>query len=414
MYRFDTTGQMTMLDLDTAERGGAPPKRRPGKPDSELVSIPYFHLDLLSSPVDLFGQRHWELRSPWREGKRPLNTGAAPRRPIRVSLSGILEAYPSLKYYLSKTACLGILRRAFERGKDLPKMLARALKIQAGLMKPDSQPTDLKAFHVNQRNEGIDLDGVSGALMATTNMQMQTFVTQPNGAAEGFDGYNGVMAFAANQRDEVRDLRDVAGALGAPCGMVLIAGTGSICFGRDAAGKTARSGGYGHKIDDEGSGYALGRDALAAVVRAQDGRGPRTLLTDLVFAQLKVVDVGGLVQFTYDPQTDKKQIAALAPLVARAYEAGDEAAKAVVEKACRELALLVEPVARALHMEDGVLALTGSILLRDKAVREGTAALLRMRFPGMRLAEPKSDAAAGAALLALETLNTEKGENKNA
>ena len=158
----------------------------------------------------------------------------------------------------------------------------------------------------------------------------------------------------------------------------------------------------------------LGRDALAAVVRAQDGRGPRTLLTDLVFAQLKVVDVGGLVQFTYDPQTDKKQIAALAPLVARAYEAGDEAAKAVVEKACRELALLVEPVARALHMEDGVLALTGSILLRDKAVREGTAALLRMRFPGMRLAEPKSDAAAGAALLALETLNTEKGENKNA
>ena len=199
MYRFDTNGQMTMLGLDTAERGGAPPKRRPGKPDSELVSIPYFHLDLLSSPVDLFGQRHWELRSPWREGKRPLNTGAAPRRPIRVSLSGILEAYPSLKYYLSKTACLGILRRAFERGKELPKMLARALKIQAGLMKSDNQPTDLKAFHVNQRNEGIDLNGVSGALMATTNMQMQTSVTQPNGAAEGFDGYNGVMAFAANQ-----------------------------------------------------------------------------------------------------------------------------------------------------------------------------------------------------------------------
>ena len=172
MYRFDANGQLMMLELEAAEGTGAPPKRRPGKPDSELVSIPYFHLDLLSSPVDLFGQRHWELRSPWREGKRPLNTGAAPRRPIRVSLSGILEAYPSLKYYLSKTACLGILRRAFERGKKLPKMLARALKIQAGLMRPDGQ---------------------------LTNMQMQTFVTQPNGAGEGFDGYNGVMAFAANQ-----------------------------------------------------------------------------------------------------------------------------------------------------------------------------------------------------------------------
>ena len=214
MYRFDTTGQMTMLDLDTAERGGAPPKRRSGKPDSELVSIPYFHLDLLSSPVDLFGQRHWEFRSPWREGKRPLNTGAAPRRPIRVSLSGILEAYPALKYYLSKTACLGILRRAFERGKDLPKMLARALKIQAGLMRPDGQ---------------------------LTNMQMQTFVTQPNGAAEGFDGYNGVMAFAANQRDEVRDLHDVAGVLGAQPGMkqqTFVAGF--------SAGAGAKAGGIGY------------------------------------------------------------------------------------------------------------------------------------------------------------------------
>ena len=214
MYRFDANGQLTMLDLDTAERGGAPPKRRPGKSDSELVSIPYFHLDLLSSPVDLFGQRHWELRSPWREGKRPLNTGAAPRRPIRVSLSGILEAYPSLKYYLSKTACLGILRRAFERGKKLPKMLARALKIQAGLMRPDGQ---------------------------LTNMQMQTFVTQPNGAAEGFDGYNGVMAFAANQRDEVRDLCDVAGALDAQPGMkqqTFVAGF--------SAGAGASAGGIGY------------------------------------------------------------------------------------------------------------------------------------------------------------------------
>ena len=214
MYRFDTNGQMTMLGLDTAERGGAPPKRRPGKSDSELVSIPYFHLDLLSSPVDLFGQRHWELRSPWREGKRPLNTGAAPRRPIRVSLSGILEAYPSLKYYLSKTACLGILRRAFERGKKLPKMLACALKIQAGLMRPDGQ---------------------------LTNMQMQTFVTQPNGAGEGFDGYNGVMAFAANQRDEVRDLHDVAGVLGAQPGMkqqTFVAGF--------SAGAGASAGGIGY------------------------------------------------------------------------------------------------------------------------------------------------------------------------
>ena len=102
-----------------------------------------------------------------------------------------------------------------------------------------------QAYHINQRDEGIDLHGVSGALMATNNMQMQTFVTQPDDAEiEGFDGYNGDLtgsvaatlgvncgmstgrngliqpiAFAANQRDEVRDLHDVAGALGAQPGM---------------------------------------------------------------------------------------------------------------------------------------------------------------------------------------------------
>lgn len=241
MYHCDTNGQMTMLETGAPEKDAESQKRRPQKQDSELVSIPYFYLDLKSEHVDLFGQRHWELRSPYRHNKRPLNTGVAPRKPIRASLSSILEAYPALKYYLSKTACIGILRRAFERGKELPKKLARALKIQAGLMKPDGKPTDLKAFHVNQRDEGIDLHGVSGALMATNNMQMQTFVTQPDEAIEGFDGYNGdltgdvaatlgvncgmstgrngVMAFAANQRDEVRDLHDVAGALGAQPGM---------------------------------------------------------------------------------------------------------------------------------------------------------------------------------------------------
>ena len=261
MYRFDTNGQMTMLGLDTAERGGAPPKRRPGKPDSELVSIPYFHLDLLSSPVDLFGQRHWELRSPWREGKRPLNTGAAPRRPIRVSLSGILEAYPSLKYYLSKTACLGILRRAFERGKDLPKMLARALKIQAGLMRPDGQ---------------------------LTNMQMQTFVTQPNGAGEGFDGYNGIMAFAANQRDEVRDLHDVAGALQAQPGIkqqTFVAGFSA------GAGASAGSIGYNESVAPTLKGSPSG-NCMPSIICLNDQGGSVMECSENVSGTLRAQEHG--------------------------------------------------------------------------------------------------------------------------
>ena len=208
---------------------------------SALNAIPFQSLDLTPGAGNLLGEFYWELISPWRGGASTLNTGVSPRDAKESSLSQILQADPPLKYYLSPKACLGILRRAFERGKELPKKLERALKIQAGLTRPDGQPTGLEAYHINQRDEGIDLHGVSGALMATTNMQMQTFVTQPDEAVEGFDGYNGdltgdvaatlgvncgmstgrngVMAFAANQRNEVRDLHDVAGALGAQPGM---------------------------------------------------------------------------------------------------------------------------------------------------------------------------------------------------
>ena len=208
---------------------------------SALNAIPFQSLDLTPGAGNLLGEFYWELISPWHGGASTLNTGVSPKDAKESSLSQILQADPPLKYYLSPKACLGILRRAFERGKELPKKLERALKIQAGLMRPDGQPTGLEAYHINQRDEGIDLHGVSGALLATTNMQMQTFVTQPDDAVDGFDGYNGdltgdvaatlgvncgmstgrngIMAFAANQRDEVRDLRDVAGALQAQPGM---------------------------------------------------------------------------------------------------------------------------------------------------------------------------------------------------
>ena len=128
----------------------------------------------------------------------------------------ILQATAPSRYSLSQTACLGILRRAACRGKSLPPLLEVALRMQAGLDPPAPISGEAKAYHINQRNEGIDLDGVSGALMATQNLQMQTFITNPSSSQNGPQTQ---IAFAANQRDEVRDLHDVAGALGAQPGM---------------------------------------------------------------------------------------------------------------------------------------------------------------------------------------------------
>lgn len=112
-------------------------------------------------------------------GSWTLNTGVSPREGRACSLSQILEDSPPRKYYLSRKACLGILRRARERGKPLPPQLEAALKAQAGLtvqLTPLDPPP--LAFHMNQRDEAIDLGEISGALMATSNMQMQTFVTE--------------------------------------------------------------------------------------------------------------------------------------------------------------------------------------------------------------------------------------------
>ncbi len=171
---------------------------------AKLAAIPFLSLDLTPGHGNLLGESYWELLSPSPIGSWTLNTGVSPREGRACSLSQILEDSPPRKYYLSRKACLGILRRARERGKPLPPQLEAALKAQAGLtvqLTPLDPPP--LAFHMNQRDEAIDLGEISGALMATSNMQMQTFVT----------------AFAANQRDEIRDLHDVAGALSAQPGM---------------------------------------------------------------------------------------------------------------------------------------------------------------------------------------------------
>lgn len=190
------------------------------------------------------------------------------------------------------------------------------------------------------------------------------------------------------------------GALGGPGGIVLIAGTGSICYGQSTDGREARSGGWGSLMDDEGGGFALGRDALAAVVRAEDGRIAPTVLHDAVFEALQVGAVRELIGKIYAPGFGKREVAALAPLVGAAAEQGDAAALQIVEKAGRELALLVRPVAEKLGLQSARIAFAGSVLQKCAPVRSAAQTQLQTLLPQLTLAEPQGDAAAGAVLLA--------------
>ena len=141
----------------------------------------------------------------------------------------------------------------------------------------------------------------------------------------------------------------VAGARDAP-GIVIISGTGSIVYGRNANGEAARAGGWGHIIGDEGSGYWIGREALAAVMRAADGRGPATGLTVEAKSHFGVSDESRLPRIVYDRELPRMSVAALGPIVQRAAEQGDAVATRILERAAEELVQGALSVATRLEM----------------------------------------------------------------
>lgn len=192
------------------------------------------------------------------------------------------------------------------------------------------------------------------------------------------------------------------GALSGEAGIALIAGTGSICFGKNGAGEYARSGGWGHLIGDEGSGYALGRDALAAVARAWDGWGEKTLLSQLLAEQMELDDQKKIISYTYGG--DKSRIAALAPLVEQAAGQDDAVALEIIRDNAVKMTGLVGAVARQLGIKAGKVAMLGGLLEHDTKLRETFVAEMGGQYPALVCTEPEQDAAAGALMLAKEML----------
>lgn len=196
-----------------------------------------------------------------------------------------------------------------------------------------------------------------------------------------------------------------AALYGAHCqgkGIILIAGTGSVCYGMDGKGGEARTGGWGYLIDDEGSGYALGRDVLSAIAQAHDGRIPPTCMREPVFEQLGIDNINDMIKFIYADTTGKKEIAALAIHIMKAYEAGESVALASLEKAADKLADMVAPVVCKLQLEEGEIAFCGSVITKNDVVIGKLKNKLKELFPNLKCIQPKQDAAYGAALRALE------------
>lgn len=220
--------------------------------------------------------------------------------------------------------------------------------------------------------------------------QLRPFAGQGDLAAvaAGLPAYGEVEAISSGQRDAVatvfgnipqRVVNDVdaahIGAFAGGAGILILSGTGSMAWARDAAGTSSRVGGWGDVIGDEGSSYWIGRRILGAVSQSIDGRAGPTALTGAVFDTLGIDPadpVNGLEGWVSHFTNPRAQIAALAPLGTTAAEAGDATAIAVIGAAADELVKHFTAIAPKAGVSAGWSYAGGSF--RGPALREAVAA----------------------------------------
>lgn len=206
-----------------------------------------------------------------------------------------------------------------------------------------------------------------------------------------------------------------AGAHGGEAGLVLIAGTGSICYGRLPNGREARAGGWGPLYNDQGSGYVVGLACLLALANQVDGIGPETRLAGQVQARFPhpdraKEDLRSWLRGIYRLRWDREQIARLSEVVVATAREGDAVARAILEEAGRDLADLALAVERALGAPNLALSFQGGFVT-------GTPELdverhLRARGSTLRVTAPRYTPLEGALLLAADAAGGEAARSR--
>ncbi|MEN8162700.1 MAG: BadF/BadG/BcrA/BcrD ATPase family protein [Acidobacteriota bacterium] len=210
------------------------------------------------------------------------------------------------------------------------------------------------------------------------------------------------------QRRRIKVVNDAVVALvaGAPdgIGIVVAAGTGSIAYGVDPEGRTARSGGWGYLLGDEGSAFWLGHYALRHAIRAADGRGQATILYDLICDKLGISEPAALVEWFYDQERSRNRVANLASLVEEAGTEGDEAAEILLDQAAKHLVKAARAVAEKLTFPDRhPIVLSGGAFKACPSLIRRLAEMLAS--PEVEVRPLEAEPATGAVTMALEMLS---------
>ncbi len=248
-------------------------------------------------------------------------------------------------------------------------------------------------------------------------------ITQAVAAAAGAAGLAAAVRFAAaccgmsggpaDKRDLIADLLQaerlevtddaqiaLLGATGGGPGIIVIAGTGSIAHGRNAAGQAARAGGWGYIFGDEGGGFDLVRQALRAALRLEEGWGPPTSLLALLLAATGASKANQLLHWFYTRDYPRDRVAGYASLVDQAAHQGDVVAGALLEQSAQQLAMLAASV-RAQLFQPGEVVRVSPIggLFGSRLLSERFRLLVEME-PGAAVSPARHEPAAGALLAA--------------
>ncbi|MDU0206274.1 MULTISPECIES: N-acetylglucosamine kinase [Paenibacillus] len=167
-------------------------------------------------------------------------------------------------------------------------------------------------------------------------------------------------------------LAALLGATEGQPGVLVIAGTGSIVFGINEFGQTGRTGGWGHRVGDEGSGYWIGKQAVTAILRMNDGRGEATKLQEWVLPHMGFNHVEELFNWVYSADYSVDKLGELSQLVSLAAIAGDHEAKRILSAASEELFVSVRAIIQQLMLTDKPfkLILQGGVLRNISLVRK--------------------------------------------
>jgi N-acetylglucosamine kinase len=191
------------------------------------------------------------------------------------------------------------------------------------------------------------------------------------------------------------------GAFSGEPGSLLIAGTGSVIFGKDKNHKIHRVGGFGRLIGDEGSGNTLGRRGLNQVAKQFDGRGEKTLLTEILKKDFGITDSSQLITEVYRNNLD---IASFAPKVIEAAQSGDKIANNILEEESNELVLHVKSIYKMIGEEKLKLCLMGGTIATENYYSTMFRKKIELQLPSIRIVSAENPPEIGAAFMAKNLL----------